>query len=369
MRRLVWGSVSWALLLSAVGVGSAQDQVRYIDRAARKEAVASGSIQEESAKGITVRLIKPAESKLIPATDVREVEYQVPTALRIEFRSPFAKEERAIQEPKEDARKKLQGEALAEYRALLPRLAESKHAQRYVQFRTARLLAAQADEGTEPADPAIKALVQFKAEHPNSWEIVPCTRLLGRLQAGKGDLAAAQKTYEAAANRTDVPPEFRQECQLRVVEALLAARQHAEAEKRLQGLAGGLAKDDPQAARVQVYLAKCQIVAGKGAEAEAQLRAILGGAADGLTKGPACNTLAEYYRQGNRPEDAFWLYLWVDVLYNQDREAHAEALYHLSKLFQQVKNDAARAQECQERLAQGKEFVGSKYQQMALLGK
>ena len=40
---------------------------------------------------------------------------------------------------------------------------------------------------------------------------------------------------------------------------------------------------------------------------------------------------------------AFWEYLRVDVLYNTDRYEHARALFHLSRLFREVKKDGDRA--------------------------
>ena len=64
-------------------------------------------------------------------------------------------------------------------------------------------------------------------------------------------------------------------------------------------------------------------------------------------------------------ENAFWKYLWVDVLYYQDKTEHARALYNLSKLFDQVKKDEARAKECRNRLKE-KEFNGLDYQQRVL---
>jgi hypothetical protein len=53
------------------------------------------------------------------------------------------------------------------------------------------------------------------------------------------------------------------------------------------------------------------------------------------------------------------------VLYNQDREEHAKALFELSKLFVQVKKDAARAERCLDRLINDKEFAGSTFQKLA----
>jgi hypothetical protein len=54
----------------------------------------------------------------------------------------------------------------------------------------------------------------------------------------------------------------------------------------------------------------------------------------------------------------------VDTLYTQDRDEHAKALYHLSTLFDKVKNDRARAKQCADRL-KDKQFAGTLYQRRA----
>ena len=53
------------------------------------------------------------------------------------------------------------------------------------------------------------------------------------------------------------------------------------------------------------------------------------GADDDKLKALAYNTLGDYYQQAKQPDEAFWNYLRVDVLFNQDREEHARALYNL----------------------------------------
>ena len=65
-----------------------------------------------------------------------------------------------------------------------------------------------------------------------------------------------------------------------------------------------------------------------------------------------------------RLEDALWAYLWVDVVYHQNRQEHAKALYHLYKLFKD-RQDEAKAKQCKERLEKDKQFAGLEYQRLA----
>ena len=73
------------------------------------------------------------------------------------------------------------------------------------------------------------------------------------------------------------------------------------------------------------------------------------------------NCLGDYYRLRKELEPAFWEYLKVDTLYSQDKEESAKALYYLAELFDKVKNDKVRAEECLTRL-KGAPYSGTLYQ-------
>ena len=57
----------------------------------------------------------------------------------------------------------------------------------------------------------------------------------------------------------------------------------------------------------------------------------------------AYNVLGTCYMKQDKPKDAILAYLKVDILFYRDAEAHAESLYHLSKLWMEVgKGERAR---------------------------
>jgi hypothetical protein len=369
---LLLGSLAFIVAGSAA---RAQDTIEYYDRAKKAEAKATGAIQEETPAHVSYKV--GGKTEKIAAIDIREITYRIPVTLSREYRIPLTADNRARQaanENKEADRKKFYSDALKEYPGIIDKVnktggPELTFAARYLEYKMCLLLAWEADDDETQVEPAIKALNEFKDKNPGGWEIVPAMKTLARLQQEKkGDVAGAQKTFEELSRVPGIPAEVKQECDLLVVKALIDDKKHAQAETKLKELARSLKADDPQALRVQVYLADCQAVAGQGAEAEKKLDDIISKTTDPDVKALAYNTLGDCLLRRGTPEareTAFWDFLWVDAVYNGDKAEQARALYHLSKLFIDVKRDDARASQCKERL-KDKLFSGVEYQRRAL---
>jgi hypothetical protein len=364
MKRLLFTGLCLVSLVFA-GPASAQDEVRY--RKGQKEETAKGTIEKESVATITVKFGGAAGRKEeIPSVDVLDVVYKVDGGLVLDYRKPFNKEEAAFKPTvKEDERKQMIKEALKEYADLVPKFADKKLVQRNLEYRIARLLAKAAEDDPSQVEPAIDALNKFKTDNADSWQLLPAAKLLAGLREQTGNIDAAQKIYEELAGNEALPKETREEFSLSEVRLLIRGNKHADALKKLKDLGSSFGADDPRKAKLDVYVAACTAVVGKASEAEKQLKDLIGGKADNETKALACNALGDMHLRDGKSEDAFWDYLWVDVLYNQDREEHAKALFQLSKLFMTVKKDATRAEHCLDRLVNEKEFAGSTYQKLA----
>jgi hypothetical protein len=314
------------LLVGALHAGGgqarAQDEVRYHDPAAKKEMVAPGTIQEESPAGI---VFKPAvgASREIPAGEIVDVNYDVPAALTLEYRHARADERRNP------------AEALKDYQELLPKLAGEKYARaaRHIQFKIAMNLARLAEEDPARTALAIEALERFKKEQAGSWQLLPCARALARLKLQNGDSAGARRTFEELAAVPGISNEVKQEADLMAVEALISGKQIAEAQKRLQALSSSVPTDSSQAIRVRIEQAHCLGASGKMDEAAKQLETLISQTEDKNLKARAYNVLGDCYQQNAREKDAMWAYLWVDVIYHQDRREHVRAMEQLAKIF------------------------------------
>jgi predicted negative regulator of RcsB-dependent stress response len=350
------------LLFGAAAPAWAQDEITYYDRATKKDAKISGAIQSESPSQIVV---KPAvgAAKTIPVPDLGDIFYNVPQLIRQEYRGAFNAEGRAEKALKEADRRKELASALQRYQELLPKVTEERP-KTHVEFKIAKLLAWQAEDDPAGLDAAIDKLKQFKKEHPNSWEISRAADLLAQLLVRKKDYEGAQKAYEDLAATPNLSPETRQQCELKVAQVLVKAKKYDVAEKRLQELAKTVPADSPPGIRLQLSLAEAEAASGKAEPAAKRLEAIIDKVSDVDLKASAYNTLGDCHRLANRPKDALWDYLWVDVMYYQNKEEHAKALYYLTKLFKELK-DEKRAQQYRAKL-ESKDFAGQEYQKQII---
>jgi hypothetical protein len=336
----------------------AQDAVRYLDRTTMKEVVLNtGNIVEES-PALVVYKSAGGESKAIAAPDIVEITYEVPGSVRLAYRNALS-DERKTMDPalKQEERKKAFLEAFKSYQEVLAHLSatRSKFVERHVHYKLARLRARQALDDPSQTDAAIAALLRFKTDYPDGWQISHCARLAAQLQLDKGDWEGARKTYEELAATRHIPGDIQQDCALRIIETLIRAKKYAVAETRLQAVLKNLPAGGPQAARARIYQAECAGASGKLPEAVAQIEGIIAQTADKNLKGLAYNALGDCYRFNNHPKEALWPYLWVDVIYHQDRQEHAKALAELAKLFAE-QGDAARAQEYKDKLKRSLDF-------------
>jgi tetratricopeptide (TPR) repeat protein len=213
----------------------------------------------------------------------------------------------------------------------------------------------------------LEALKKYKDTYATGWEIVPCLTMSARLHEEQGDTAGALEVYEALLGIPDVPKDIRRDSEMNSAQMLLRVKSYQQAETKLKALSESLPSDDPQKAMVQVFMVQSQMAQGKFDQAEAALQATLQSTSDPRLKAAGHNLLGDYYRlkKPAQDEEALWQYLKVDTLYSQDKDEHAKALYFLSKLFETVQNNKARAQQCLEKLID-KGYASSEYHKKAL---
>jgi tetratricopeptide (TPR) repeat protein len=216
-------------------------------------------------------------------------------------------------------------------------------------FREAQALTDLALVEPDRTKEATDKLAKFVQAYPASRHIVAARACQVRLLLHAGQYAAAE-TAIAALSRLPNAAE-----RAAVLRAKVLAKQgnHDAAITELDKL---IAKYPAGSERQRsAQLAKAESLAGLKhyKEAEKLVREIIKAnpAEDAGAQAPAYNTLGDCLRAANRPTDALNAYLHTDLLYSKDKEEHPRALYQLSVLFRQRKQDG-RADEYAQRLKQ-----------------
>jgi tetratricopeptide (TPR) repeat protein len=362
IRRLM----AAVLLAGVAAVATAQDAtVRFNDRVAKKkEEEIKGQILEESPAGIKIKgrvgREKETVTKLIATRDILRVEYKSEAVDVLTYKQPFSKEV-AGRLATGKTRAKLLDEALQGYTKLEAALKDTPNPRRYLQFKIAEVTAVMAQDDVGKRDDAIKRLTDFKTNNPSAWTVVPALKTLAKLLEDAGQTDDARKAYEELAAMPEVPPDLKQESQILVGRLLMRGGKFADAQTRLEKLAGTLSDGDLQKPFVLAYVAESKIGQNKFDGVQKELDAVIKGSSDGKLRGVAYNLLGDLHRKSGRLDDAFWAYLRVDALYHDDIDEQAKALYHLADLFDKVKKDPARGKDCLRRL-RDKRFVGTAFQ-------
>jgi hypothetical protein len=317
------------LAVATTALRAEDGKVSYRERAGKGGVLtASGRIESESLAGVKVG------GKTVSSSEIIEIAYDVPGAIRLDYRSAAAE----IKPP---------AEVMKEYEALLklPAVQGSKYLKRHIEYRIAALAAARSDEGALQLKAAIDGIQKFKRENADAWQLVPLTRTLARLMLDKDppDPEAARKAYEDLIAAPGAPPDVKLEGTLQVIDLLLQSGKTTEAQARLAALPAG----DP---RVPIYQIGVRATPDKLADAARQLQEYVDKTNDPTLKAAAYNVLGDVYRRDPaHKKDALYAYLYVDVIYNQDAVETQKAVARLAQLFEEFK-DEPRAKQYRDRL-------------------
>jgi hypothetical protein len=362
MKRLALAFVVTGGLLLAGPSVWADDTVYFLDPDKKTDERVTGTIERESPTGI--RLRAKGGVRDIPALQIEQITYGNKVVDAITYREPEKNLGNAMREAKPDRRAELLRLALLGYQDLDGKLRDVPHIRRYLQFKIAQVTALQARDDPSRVDAAIAALTEYKSAYPTGWEIQLALQLLARVQEDKGDMQGASKTYAELAAVPGIPEAMKLENQMLEARLLVRGSKFADAEGKLNTLARALPKDAPQRTAVDLYLAQSQMAQGRLDGVEAKLRATIRASTDKALLALAHNFLGDFFRLKNQPDLAFWEYLKVDMMYSEDKEEHAKALYYLAQLFDKPKNDPARAEQYLTKL-KTKEYDGTTYQRLA----
>ena len=311
-----------AILLATAHLASAEDQIirRGVDAPQR------GEITGYTSTEVTLKppLNKPEEK--ISANEVVRVRWDgEPPELNL---ARSAEDTNRLEE------------ALAEYEKIAAApTTKDADLKADVRFLIARTLAKMALADPARIEQARTALESFRRVHANHFRDYEAVDYLGRLALAAEDYAAAEAAFAELAGAPW--PETKAAATIAHSRVLLAK---GDAEQALSAVNGVIesAGDDPllAARRYEAMLQKSAILEKQQQTEEAA--AVLDEVVKLLPTDDARLQAEAYLRLGalrqaqGRQKEAVLAYLHVDVLFDTERASHAEALYHLSHLWQSV---------------------------------
>ena len=192
----------------------------------------------------------------------------------------------------------------------------------------------------------------FARTYPNSYHFYEAAELLGDLAMSGGKYADAVRFYRPLAGAPFEDMQMR--ANNSSARALVAQKNFAEALTKYEAvLASGLATAEATNQKMLATVGKAQCLGetGKPDEGVKMLEDVIAknDPQDAKLFARTYNALGSCHLKAGRDKDALLAYLHTDVLFYSDGEAHAEALYHLIKLWTNM-NKADRATQARSTL-------------------
>ncbi|MBI1247342.1 tetratricopeptide repeat protein [bacterium] len=189
------------------------------------------------------------------------------------------------------------------------------------------------------------ALLGFVTDNPDSFHFYEVARMLGDVAVSNGDYAAAAKYYGGLARAPW--PDYKLSALVLEGRALLAQNKAADALQRFDQVLGAQASVSGAALQkslAAVGKAKALALTGDPNQGATLAQKVIdtGDPSNKELFGRAYNALGLCYEKQDKTKDALLAYLHTDILFYNDPEIHAEALYHLANLWKAI-NDPDRA--------------------------
>ncbi len=188
---------------------------------------------------------------------------------------------------------------------------------------------------------ATDAMLAFVRASPSSFHFFNAAQLLGDLAVGQGDYEAAVRYYGVVASKAPWP-EFKMKASLAEARALVAQEKFAEAFEKFESVASQQS-DAPEVKRQKLFAeigkGRCLCETQSPEQGIGMIEKVIAenDATDMELFGRAYNAHGDCLQQAGKLKEALMAYLHVDVLFYSDPEVHAEALFHLSKLWSAIK--------------------------------
>lgn len=322
--------MGFMLLVQSAAIG--QDKVER--RKSGKLETLSGKIVEETIAGVK---IKAPTDQMVPGNEITRVFYDdVPVALKQDYYNLYINEEK-----EKDLAKVLKDYKDFSSKANLNTMVKP-NAKRYIEFRILMLEVALAETEEARAD-LRRRLETFVGAHGTSWEYPFAARMLARMHIDKipPDYGSAEKVLDALSRGPNIPLEVKQESDLMLIDVMFQAGKGDAVKTRIEAALADPMANEAQKSRFRVYQIglESQASDSKIEEVVKKLDELINKTSDNSIKALAFNVMGDCYMLKQRKRDAMWSYLWVDVVYSQDKGEHLKAMSKLLAIFDEEKDN------------------------------
>jgi tetratricopeptide (TPR) repeat protein len=207
---------------------------------------------------------------------------------------------------------------------------------------------------TDPAriDDAIKKLEEFRSKHGDHYRFYEAVGLLGRLYLAKKDFVKAQSAFDTLAKAPWKESQIA--AKIAIGRLLQADNKSDEALAAFDAVIGQSAEGRlEESQRQEAMLGKSQVLISQKKHDEAQklLEEVIdkADADNAKVMAEAYVRLGDCLREQGKDKEALFAYLHVDVLFASEKPLQAEALFHLTRLFEKT-GQKAKAAELRDKL-------------------
>jgi len=187
---------------------------------------------------------------------------------------------------------------------------------------------------------AITKMLDWAKANANNYHFYESAEMLGDLAVASGQSADATRYYSSLSAAPW--PDYQLKGNIAVGRALMAEKKFAEALEKFEAVAAASETSPEAAAQKKLATAGkavCLAETGKADEGIALLQAIIkdnNPEEDKVLFARTYNALGNCYLKQDKTKEALNAFLFTDLLFQEDADAHAEALYRLSKLWAEV---------------------------------
>lgn len=222
-----------------------------------------------------------------------------------------------------------------------------------MEFYTALSTAQLAIGGSGKIADAGRLMIAFTKNYPDSYHYFQACEIVGDLLVANRSYAQAEEYYAKVAKAPW--PDYQMRAGVAIGRALLAQGKHSEALNAFEKVLANERKDAlSQAQSMAARMGKAAVLVDmkKNDEAVKLVQSVLNQADpdDAGAMARAYNILGNALRQEGKKKEAILAFLHVDLLYASVPDAHAEALWNLAELWDELHkiDRAARARQILE---------------------